>query len=363
MSNNPSSLTTIGVFYDGNYFLHVSNYYNYIHERQRRISIRGLHSFIRELVAELEGKSNSRQCQIVDAHYFRGRMSASEASAKGNQLYYDRVFDDILMWEGVITHYLPLVSVSGRKREKGIDVWLALDAYELAMYKKFDVVVLIASDGDYVPLARKLNTLGTRVMVLAWEFEYNDDFGNLRTTRTSQDLLREVTYPILMHELIDNPHEDNSELIDSIFVHKQAEGENGSYQKPTPKRTFRRPEEDEEYHTSYIISLKPGYGFIEYPDNNLFFHYSEVQGVDFNELRVNDLVRFQIGKNEETGQNIAVRVSLVDDESQDTIPVPEEEQEMDVTSEESQTVEQPQEELPTTEEDTPEPEEVFDEEA
>ncbi len=324
-----SSLTTIGVFYDGNYFLHVSNYYNYIHERQSRISIRGLHSFIRHSVAELEGKPDARHCQIVDAHYFRGRMSASEASTKGNQLYYDRVFDDILMWEGVITHYLPLVSVSGRKREKGIDVWLALDAFELAFYKKFDVVVLIASDGDYVPLARKLNTLGTRVMVLAWEFEYNDDFGNLRTTRTSQDLLREVTYPILMHELINNPTEDNNELIDSIFVHKHHDDEMGEgFHKPVaPRRTFRRPDENEEYHTSTIISLKPGYGFIEYPDNNLFFHYSEVEGVDFNELRVNDLVRFQIGKNEDTGQNIAVRVSLVQREGLPIeTPMPEEEE-------------------------------------
>jgi hypothetical protein len=37
------SLTRIGVFYDGNYFLHVSNFYNYFHGRKSRISISGLH--------------------------------------------------------------------------------------------------------------------------------------------------------------------------------------------------------------------------------------------------------------------------------------------------------------------------------
>jgi hypothetical protein len=37
----------IGVFYDGNYFLHISNYYNYEHERGRRLSISGLHNFAR----------------------------------------------------------------------------------------------------------------------------------------------------------------------------------------------------------------------------------------------------------------------------------------------------------------------------
>ncbi len=41
-----------------------------------------------------------------------------------------------------------------------------VEAFELAIYKQFNVLALIACDGDYVPLVRKLNTLGTRVMVL-----------------------------------------------------------------------------------------------------------------------------------------------------------------------------------------------------
>ncbi|MEX1187886.1 MAG: cold-shock protein, partial [Bacteroidia bacterium] len=36
MINQQNGVTRIGVFYDGNYFLHVSNYYNYFHERRRR---------------------------------------------------------------------------------------------------------------------------------------------------------------------------------------------------------------------------------------------------------------------------------------------------------------------------------------
>ena len=35
-------LTRIGIFYDGNFFFHVSNYYHYHHERRARISIGGL---------------------------------------------------------------------------------------------------------------------------------------------------------------------------------------------------------------------------------------------------------------------------------------------------------------------------------
>src|SRR5687767_15336791 len=102
-----TDLSRIAVFYDGNYFLHVSNYYNYVHARRSRLSLSGLHNFIKSQVAGLEGKDPTL-CQITEAHFFRGRLSAQEASQKENQLYYDRIFDDILMSQGIITHYLPV---------------------------------------------------------------------------------------------------------------------------------------------------------------------------------------------------------------------------------------------------------------
>lgn len=306
MDYKNNKLRRIGVFYDGNYFLHVSNYYNYVHDRKTRISIAGLHDFIRHKVAESEGDQTSyRHCQIVDAHYFRGRLAAGEASQRGNQLYFDRVFDDILMHEGVTTHYLPVrSSPQGVRYEKGIDVWLALEAFEQAFYKRFDVVVLIASDGDYVQLCRKLNTLGSSVMLLSWDFEFTDDFGNNRVTRTSQDLLNTVTYPIAMHELIDNRVAKDKYLINSLFVPKES--------KPVGNREFAVSKASEEgVHVSEILSMKTGYGFIKYPPNNLFFHYQNLSGVDFNELHSGDKVQFEITKNED-GEDVAINVELIE---------------------------------------------------
>ena len=296
--NNPG-LTRIGVFYDGNYFLHVSNYYNYVHPRKRRLSISGLHQFIRHQVAAEEG-IDPRHSQIVDAHYFRGRLNAQEASQRGNQLYYERVFDDILMSEGVVTHYLPLKYNRGRKEEKGIDVWLALEAYELSLYKKFSVLVLIGSDGDYAPLVRKLNTLGTKVMILSWDFEYTNDQGNKVVTRTSQDLLEEVSYPVSMHEIIENRMRKNESLVNNLFV---------------PETTIKHEETvqpDGERKQGPILSLKNGYGFIQFPPNNLFFHYSDIVNVDFNELQEGDMVEFDIEKNER-GYDVATNVEKVVD--------------------------------------------------
>lgn len=301
-SNKNLSLKKIGVFYDGNYFLHVSNFYNYFHERKSRISISGLHHFIRHHIAQSEGL-DVRFCQIVDAHYFRGRLTASEASRNGNALYYDRLFDDILGSEGVTTHYLPVKTVQGgRHQEKGIDVWLALEAFELAFYKKFDVLVLIASDGDYVPLIRKLNTLGIRVMILSWDFVYTNDYGREVTTRTSQELLEEVTYPVAMHEIIDNRLRRNEPLINNLFVPQNR------------RRMFEesiRRSADGEKQTSTIMALKNGFGFIKWPPNNLFFHHENLEDVDFNDLSVDDRVHFVISKGDR-GEDVAVNVRLAD---------------------------------------------------
>ncbi|RMG81654.1 MAG: NYN domain-containing protein [Chloroflexi bacterium] len=280
LSSHESKLTRVGVFYDGNYFSHVSNYYLYNHSRRARISIPGLHQFLINEVSREEG-SVARHCRIVDAHYFRGRLSASEAKSR-DALFRERVFDEVLMREGIITHYLPL-SGGG---EKGIDVWLALEAFELAIYKRFDVSVLIAGDGDYLPLIRKLNTLGTRVMVLGWDFTYADNNGNEKTTRTAQTLLDEATYAILMNTIIDDRARKSDPLIENLFL------------KPKAQREVDKQNDgilpDENIDVGVVCSIKEGYGFIkpEQGGDNIFFHYTNVLNDDFNELSIGDIVEF-----------------------------------------------------------------------
>ncbi|PPK85992.1 cold-shock-like DNA binding protein [Neolewinella xylanilytica] len=288
-------LTKIGVFYDGNYFLHVSNYYNYDHPQRRRLSITGLHEFIEARVAMEEGIARSRS-KIVDSHYFRGRLNATEAQQRGSALYYDRVFDDILMSSGVTTHYSPLRSSHGRRHEKGIDVWFALEAFEQTMLRRFDVVVLIASDGDYVPLVRKLNGLGCRVMIVGWDFEFTTDSGSGMITRTSQDLLAEASYPLAMSSIIDHPSSDaEAKLVDKLFVSEKKKETVKEERKSEPV-AFEEPVTGDigEVMESQIFSLKGGYGFITYPPNNLFFHHSNVKNVRFEDLLEGDPVEFTL---------------------------------------------------------------------
>lgn len=297
---NDRDLLRIGIFYDGNYFLHVSNYYNYFHPRKKRLNIAGLHEFLRHLIAVKEDVDPT-YCQVIDAHFFRGRISAQEASQRGNQLYNDRVFDDILMSEGVVTHYLPVRPRGGRREDKGIDVWLALETYEQALQKNFDVLVLITSDGDYVQLIRKINSLGIKVMVLSWDFDYTDDQGREVTTRTSHELLREVTYPIAMHELINEGLDNDDPITNNLFT-VQEMGQPRAAKEIIPEELFK----------ARILSINSGYGFIQYPPNNLFFHYMDVVDGDFGELMEGDLVEFAILKNER-GQEVAKNVRKIPD--------------------------------------------------
>lgn len=303
-----NKLVKIGIFYDGNYFAHVSNYYNYIHPRKARINILGLHEFIRKTVASYE-EIDPCYAQIVDAHYFRGRYFAQE-SQKSNKLMSERQFDDILMTSGIVTHYLPLASHG----EKGIDVWYSLEAYELTVNKQFDVVVLIACDGDYLPLVRKLNTLGARVMILGWEFEYADHSGKQVVTSVSQQLLSEVSYPVEMRQLIDERLRANDTSIESLFVRKY------NSQRPRQDHADKHDKgttliSDDEL-SGTIQALKEGYGFIRPDDGtpNIFFYFGEIaEGHEASDLAQDMRVSYKRGTNSRGMCALQIR-PLTDDE-------------------------------------------------
>ena len=238
-----SQLTRVGIFYDGNYFWHVSTFYYLHHERKSRLSVGGLHRFLRYQIAQMES-TQPELCKIVDAHYFRGRLSASEAAkATGDVLFYERLFDDVLNAEGVTQHHLPLSRAGkGKKKEKGVDVLFALEAYERAIHQEFDVVVLIAADGDYIPLVKKLHALGTRVMVLGWDLEHEgEQKKEPTTTYTSFELLEEATYPVMMNELIDSRAYRSDPIINGLFVAKSGaddrlrDAKGRPYQAPTAR--------------------------------------------------------------------------------------------------------------------------------
>lgn len=301
------NLIRLGIFYDGNYLLHVSNYYNYFHERKSRISLHGLHKYIKYYVSSIED-IDTKYVTITESHYFKSRLSVKEVGNKQNQLFFDRLFDDVLMMENVVAHYHPVRNIQGIKMEKEIGMNLALHAYEIASNKRIDLLVLVACDGDYVSLIKKINVLGIKVLLVSWDFEYTDDQNYLRMTKTSQDLIEETTYHLALNEIIDDPANKGNSFVEGLFVSKlDRRYDIPQYFDEVGNEDLSTLERDNQIHESSILSLKNGYGFIKYPPNNLFFHYQSVQDADFNELQIGDEVFFEIAK-KDNGEELAINV-------------------------------------------------------
>lgn len=173
---------SIGVFIDGGYFSKINE--SLAEKHSLKINISSFFQFIRSEIASRNGLEEN-DCYITESHYFRGRYRVNDANNK-HLLFSERKFEDSLIENDVIFHYKHLREVQKDGNvtvvEKGIDVWFALEAYELSLFRKFDFVVLITGDADHEMLVKKLKSLKVHVILLTW---------NLSEQSLTSKLLRE----------------------------------------------------------------------------------------------------------------------------------------------------------------------------
>jgi len=181
----------IGLFIDGQYYFLLDQ--GLKDSKNLRVNLKGLMKFIQRVIAEKYGLE-AESCVVTETHFFRGRYRARDAKDKG-MLYDDRLFEDRLMANDVIFHYKHVYDLpEGTPHEKGIDVWYALETYELAQYRDFDFVVMITGDADYEVLARKIKTLKKPAILLSWHYDENDP--------TAKELKEEITFHININSLL-----------------------------------------------------------------------------------------------------------------------------------------------------------------
>lgn len=196
--NNPN--ISIGLFIDGGYYACIDKNLHTLFGLH--MHLRNLMDYLRSRIAE-ECGIEKRFCQITESHYFRGRYRASDANSK-KILYPERRFEDELIKNDVIFHYKHLREINGEVIEKGIDVWFALEAYELSTIRHFDYVVLITGDADHEMLVRKLKAINTRVIL------FTGDFGE--TSATSPLLSEEANLHIEFRDVLN----DSAELVNVL---------------------------------------------------------------------------------------------------------------------------------------------------
>ena len=162
---------SVGIFIDGGYYAKINEALERLFSKQ--LDIRKLFDYMRGRISEKSGRS-LEDIHIVEAHFFRGRYRASDAKEK-NLLYEERSFEDTLIENDIIFHYKHLRELEKKGGvtliEKGIDVWFALETYELSMIRKFDYVILVTGDADHEMLAKKLNSLKIKVILLNWRLD------------------------------------------------------------------------------------------------------------------------------------------------------------------------------------------------
>jgi hypothetical protein len=68
----------------------------------------------------------------------------------------------------------------------------------------------------------------------------------------------------------------------------------------------------DERFTGDVMSLHNGYGFIRFPENNLFFLHEDLVDVVFTDLKIGDLLSFTVAVNAR-GQRVAKQIGRAED--------------------------------------------------
>ena len=209
--------TNVAIFIDGCYFENASNYYLNSKNFDSKIKFQGLIQYILNQISEKEN-TRLKNCVVQDAHFFKGVLPACDEKTDYAALHYQAKLDEILRNANITSHYQTLVQKSnGCFHEKGVDVSLALTAFEIGLLKKPDYVVLVAGDNDFTPLILKLNSLGIKTMLIGWNITDEID-GDTYRIRTSKYLQNAATYFIEMHQQILSLSQQTA--VDFLFTEK-----------------------------------------------------------------------------------------------------------------------------------------------
>ena len=182
-------LNSIGLFIDGGYYMKINEGLAKI--GAGKVNLYNLIGYVQLAIAK-RFDLDPTSCYVTESHFYQGRFRADDTTDA--ELYDDRDFEDRLIYNDVVFHYKHIgVLADGGHREKGIDVWYALETYELAMFRDFDFVVLVTGDADHEMLARKIKALKKQVVLLTWNFTDPDS--------TSPALKEECTFHIDLAEL------------------------------------------------------------------------------------------------------------------------------------------------------------------
>lgn len=212
--NKKTKKTKIAVFYDGYYFDLVSRYYKFGHQLHQWIDFDGLDAYLHAQTAA-KIKIDEKDCTVIARHLYKGILTGRDVTPE--QAKKDSDYRERLKKHNIIGHFRDLrTDEEGKKFEKMVDADLICDALEMAFKKEFDVLVLIASDSDFVPMVEKLNKWAIDSVLFWWDIpEYEVNGIKRHRQRTSGLLIRSVKHNVEMGLIADKRIQ--TELEHNIF--------------------------------------------------------------------------------------------------------------------------------------------------
>lgn len=198
------------VFIDGMTFKILSDYYRQEHARQSRLSFPGLDKLVSWYLEDVL----HQPVRVTERHLFIG-VRPSPYSVSGEATV-PPAFRETLMLSEVILHSLPLRT----RHEKGIDTLLTMELLEKAIHNEIDIAVILATDGDFAPLMRKVRSLGIAVLLLGFHLPSNPR----QPVFLSAALTDSVTWHLDVSDLIESRAPKDRSLVDGLFWSPPASG-------------------------------------------------------------------------------------------------------------------------------------------
>jgi uncharacterized LabA/DUF88 family protein len=180
----------IGVFYDGTHFIKAQNYFWVQSGKKDWLSFHEFHKFLEKYIS-IKEQEHSRY-KVVYSAWFQGLHKDTEANEAN--LRKDRKLHIDLLHAGIELKNFLMSESTGK--EKGIDVYMAIETLQVGLDDKMDVAVLVTGDGDFVPLARALMKNGIRVLIAYFKYVEPD-----HKSYANERLINSANYSININEL------------------------------------------------------------------------------------------------------------------------------------------------------------------
>ena len=292
------------LYIDGAHFFRASNFYYHEHEKASRLRIQGLLEVIEGEVARA-ANCDRDDLHAIGRYFFRVRQNIDLRTGEPARNNSD--FRDMLGGIGVEFCEVGLADVP-QQPSRLAESTMVLHAYDNLLLGGAKMLVLLGSEGFYLPLIERAQRRGIPVVQLYWDCAMKKDMAY------NSALSAAARFPVEMQARM-QALEDDPITANLFYLPRSQECEgraelSADQVADEPVVGTSLPQVGTVERESSILSLKNGFGFIlEEDGNNRFFHNSALVDCTFEELMVGAPVRYTCIIND--GRAQAVRVTLI----------------------------------------------------